>query len=129
MPYWFEPPTRELMRNYQVEPDRVYPVEAPSRGLFKYIRRGGSGLSVLKTGGTYVTKETPTSNEANAADIFYQGGRRYLVSDTEAAALVAAGFTVTAAGVHISSWDDLLAQYGTWDAAAAAYASWDTVTS
>jgi hypothetical protein len=124
MPYWFEPPTRELMRNYQAEPDRVYPVDAASRGLFKYIRRGGSGLSVLKTGGTYVTKETPTSNECDAADIAYLGGHKYLVSDEEGAALAAAGFVVARA---LATWDDVEATYDTWDEFEADTPTWDAL--
>lgn len=96
MPFRFEPPTRELMRNYEVEPDQVRPVPRSSRGLFKFIRRGGSGLSVLKQlNGTYVTKEEPTANEIVASLVAYIGGHVYSVDETEAASLTAAGFTVT----------------------------------
>lgn len=96
MMFWFEPPTREGMRIYAVEPDRVRPVPKQSNALFRYVKRGGSGQSVIKNhDGTYTVKEEPTQDECDASLLFYLGGHRYLVDDDEAASLQAAGFTVT----------------------------------
>jgi len=127
MPYWFEPPTRELLRNYQAEPDRVYPVEGAARALFRYIKRGGSGLSVLKKSGVYVTKEFPSQDECDAADLVYLGGHRYLVDADEAAALSTAGFDVEGYTPISTSWDDLAVQYTSWDDLAASVSSWDDI--
>ena len=43
----------------------------------------------------YITVDGPTVDQVNAATIAYLGGHIYYVDDTEAAALTAAGFTVT----------------------------------
>lgn len=54
------------------------------------------GRTVLKAAdGSYSIVDTPTVDEMAAAAIVYQGGHIYTVSNAEAAALVAAGFTVT----------------------------------
>lgn len=54
------------------------------------------GQSVLKSpGGSYTTVASPTPEQIDAAAVVYLGGRTYLVDDTEASALTAAGYTVT----------------------------------
>lgn len=58
--------------------------------------KGKVGLSVLKTGTSYATVENPTDEQVTAADAAYLGGRTYTINDTEAAALTAAGYEVTA---------------------------------
>jgi hypothetical protein len=52
------------------------------------------GGTVLKTGGFYKTIYAVSDAEIVAADIVYLGGHTYVVSDVEALALVAAGYTV-----------------------------------
>jgi hypothetical protein len=51
-----------------------------------------TGVTVLKTGSSYVTVTDPLSSLWQAADIIYSGGRDYLIDPTEQAALVAAGY-------------------------------------
>lgn len=53
------------------------------------------GRSVLKNSGVYTIVDTPTSDQCDAADIFYLGGHIYEVSEDEATALTTAGFIVT----------------------------------
>lgn len=50
------------------------------------------GTTVLKTGASYRQVQNPSAEECNAADICYLGGHTYWVTDTEAAALNAAGY-------------------------------------
>jgi hypothetical protein len=51
-----------------------------------------TGVTVLKTGSSYVTVTDPLSSQWQAADIIYSGGRDYQIDPTEQAALVAAGY-------------------------------------
>jgi hypothetical protein len=54
-----------------------------------------TGVTVLKTGGSYRTAVNPSPEELEAADVAYIGGYIYQVSDDEAAALVNAGYEVS----------------------------------
>ena len=54
------------------------------------------GISILKIDGQYYETRSPSMDEVNEADIFYQGGRTYTVTDSEAADLQAAGYEVVA---------------------------------
>lgn len=55
-----------------------------------------TGVSVLKQpSGAYVQVETPSPEQINDAAVAYLGGRVYEVDETEAAALLAAGYEVT----------------------------------
>ena len=56
---------------------------------------GRRGASVLKTDGVYTTVDFPTDTQVSSADVAYLGGHTYTISDAEAAALTAAGYTVT----------------------------------
>lgn len=72
---------------------RVLPsTRGAARALWRHYSARPVGQSVLKTGGVYVTKQTPTTTECAAADIVYLGGHVYTVDATEAAALTAAGY-------------------------------------
>lgn len=62
--------------------------------LFSRYKRT-HGVTVLKTGGVYTQHRYPGPDEVEAADIVYVGGYDYEVSSAEAAALTAAGYTVT----------------------------------
>lgn len=53
------------------------------------------GRTVLKNSGIYTTLDNPTVDQVNSADIAYLGGHIYYISDAEAAALTAAGYTTT----------------------------------
>ena len=54
------------------------------------------GLTVLKSPlGTYTQVRIPSPEQIDAAEICYFGGHVYEVDDAEAAALTAAGYTVT----------------------------------
>jgi hypothetical protein len=80
---------------YQFIPPSIK--EGPA-GLDSLFYRIGlqRGISVLKIDGTYYQIRTPSQDEIKLAQIFYQGGHIYTVSDSEAADLTAAGYEVTA---------------------------------
>ena len=80
MTTYFTPPTRKV----RLSVERPHPLL--SRISFD------SGLTVLKSGSSYVTVETPSAEQLQAADIAYIGGHPYPVSVDEAAALTAAGY-------------------------------------
>lgn len=52
-----------------------------------------TGRSVLKFGTSYRLVTDPSAEDLTAADAVYLGGRRYTISDDEAAALTAAGYS------------------------------------
>lgn len=61
----------------------------------RHYKNRARGVTVLKIGGVYVDKSYPDANEIAAAEEVYLGGHVYPVSDEIAAALTAAGYTVT----------------------------------
>lgn len=66
------------------------------RRLFSRATPTPSSQSVLKNpDGTYRTLSCPSQDEIAAAALYYQGGRTYTVTQAEADALAAAGYTVT----------------------------------
>jgi hypothetical protein len=86
---------------YRFEPPVVAEVPRTAGGpgshdrFWSHIRRGGVGGTVLKhMDGTYSTVVSPTTAEMQAAAAAYLGGHVYYVSAAEAAALIAAGYTV-----------------------------------
>jgi hypothetical protein len=52
------------------------------------------GVSVMKINGTYYELRNPSSEDVAAADKFYLGGIRHVVTAEEKADLEAAGYTV-----------------------------------
>ena len=65
--------------------------------FWKKFRRGFVGATVIKyVDGTYRTVVTPSESELQQPNvaIVYHGGHECFVSDQEAAALIAAGYTV-----------------------------------
>lgn len=67
----------------------------PGRALWRHYSSAVRGRSVLKNrDGTYTIVDTPTGDQIEAAAYAYIGGHDYEVTSEEAAALVAAGFTV-----------------------------------
>ena len=56
---------------------------------FKSYRR----RSVLKFGSTYKDVEFPDDEDLTAADVVYLGGHTYIIDETEASALSAAGYS------------------------------------
>lgn len=54
------------------------------------------GISLLKIDGIYYEVRTPSQDEIAEAEIFYQGGHVYTVSNDEANDLIDAGYEVTA---------------------------------
>lgn len=63
----------------------------PLFGRYKIAR----GITVLKTAGVYTQVRYPSLPQMQAADAVYLGGHTYEVSDAEATALAAAGYTTT----------------------------------
>ena len=83
MSYVFSPPTY---------------VERPITGerLTETRLKVTRGTTVLKSfAGAYTQTNYPTQDDIAGAAVAYLGGHDYVVSDTEAAALQAAGYTVT----------------------------------
>lgn len=52
-------------------------------------------FTLLKKGGFYTLTETPADEDVSTADVAYLAGHSYLVTNAEAAALTAAGYSVT----------------------------------
>lgn len=77
MPYAFTPPT--------------YRFRGSTDSLFGR-RWVDVGQTVLKFGTSYRLYRYVSAEDVEAADVAYLGGRTYLVSDTEGAALIAAGY-------------------------------------
>lgn len=68
---------------------------SPADRLFSRIAIP-TGVTVLKQpSGAYVQVEFPTPEQINEAAVAYLGGHVYPVDDSEAAALLAAGYEVT----------------------------------
>lgn len=63
--------------------------------LLRHYKSRARGRSVLKLDGVYVTLDYPSEDQIDAASEAYIGGHVYVVSDEVAAALVAAGYTVS----------------------------------
>lgn len=70
--------------------------EAPAGGGRLFFRYGlQRGISVLVTDGVVTEVRSPTQDEVSAADAAYIGGHEYLISDADAAPLLAAGLHLT----------------------------------
>jgi len=54
-----------------------------------------AGVTILKNGGVYTERLTPTAREVESADVAYVGGYTYTVSEAEGLALIAAGYSPT----------------------------------
>ena len=53
------------------------------------------GISVLKSGSTYTQKSSLNQDDFVNNDFVYVGGHEYVVTDAEAALLIAAGYSPT----------------------------------
>lgn len=87
--------------------DRFYPVPKISQKLFRHYKNRARGVSVLKNGSTYTQHRYPSTDDIEAADITYMGGRCYVVSTGEADNLQAAGYTTTDRSTWEDIWDDV----------------------
>lgn len=76
---------------------RVLPdSKGPGYWLMRHYSPLPRGRTVLKAAdGTYTTVDNPTQLQVLAAAVAYLGGHVYEVTTEEAAALTAAGYTVT----------------------------------
>ena len=54
------------------------------------------GISVLKIGDEFVELRYPSQDELALASVYYMGGHTHIISDADAADLIAAGYEVTA---------------------------------
>lgn len=61
------------------------------------------GQTLLKTGLSYKLYKYVSAEAIDAADIVYLGGHSYIVNDTEAAELIAAGY-----GAQLTEVDDIV---------------------
>lgn len=88
----FQPPTEDTVSPVYLAPDKYYPVPPLSQKLFRHYGSRTKGRNVWKlTNGTY-TEVQPLDPDTVA--VIYHGGHIYVVSDAEATALTAAGYTV-----------------------------------
>lgn len=87
----FTPPTVDDL------PALLPTTRGPARDLWKWHGGHARGRTVLKEGGAYSTVDAFAETQARltAADFVYLGGHVYEVSAAEAAALTAAGYTVS----------------------------------
>lgn len=88
--YLFEPPVA-------LDNPPTLPNPKP-KYINSYARwKGGQrrGRTVLRTGSSYLTVDSPTIDQCNAADSVYLGGHVYTVTQAEANSLSAHGYSVT----------------------------------
>lgn len=73
-----------------------YVLEGPSgkHRLF-YFAKLRKGITILKSGGTYSQARYLVDTDLSTYDMAYRGGHKYVVDDTEKAALIAGGVGVT----------------------------------
>lgn len=93
MPSVFTPPTVD-------DVPRVLPdTRGPALLLMRHYSELPRGRSVVKVGATYTTMDIPTTDQMTAAGVegtdWFLGGHTYVVTDAVAAALFAAGYTVS----------------------------------
>lgn len=82
VPYIFKPP------HY-----KVGPADPKGERLWLYFKLD-KGISIIKGwDGTYTQAEYPSTDDFNNNAFIFLGGHEYVVSDDEATALTAAGFT------------------------------------
>ena len=86
MPYRFSPPS------FQTGESLSSRMDATARRLFGHFRPHRRGYTVRKVDGVYVQSTETYTDDLLAADVVYQGGHSYEVSDEEAAALTSAGY-------------------------------------
>jgi hypothetical protein len=84
----FSPPVTGYGPSYRADADRV------TKALWGHFRGAPEPKSVLKSGATYTDQGYVYSDDIDAADVFYQGGHVYPVTESEAGALTAAGYDV-----------------------------------
>ncbi len=90
--YWFTPPATKV----RINPDNLHPRPDPRTAAWsRWFSSRSATKTVLLTGGTFTEVETPSPAQLAAADDYWRGGRMYQVDDDVAAALIAAGYTVT----------------------------------
>lgn len=58
----------------------------------RFAKTNSAPYSLIKESGVYTQVLAPSSARINAAQAFYQGGRTYVITEAEAAALIAAGY-------------------------------------
>ena len=63
------------------------------------------GVTLLVTDGVAVEARYPTQDEVAAADAAYIGGHEYLLTDEQAAPLLAAGYDCTKVHVYIDQYE------------------------
>jgi hypothetical protein len=90
----FTPPT---LTGSSSHVPRVLPdTRGPALALYSKVTPHPSSQSILvDANGVHTTVVNPSQDQITAASRYYQGGRVYIVTDDEAAALTAAGYTVT----------------------------------
>lgn len=91
----FQVPPQDIAGPIYVAPDRAMPVSPLATMLFRHYKSRARGPNLWKlVDGTY-TYNQPYPLDETTISITYYGGHIYEVTDAEAAALTAAGFTVT----------------------------------
>lgn len=94
-------------------------MDETAKRLFGHFAGHRRGYTVRKVGDTYVQSTEAYSLDLDAADVVYQGGHSYTVSDAEAADLIAAGyFLLDTAVVLIRASSALAAGYTPGDSVA-----------
>ena len=124
----FNPPTVNDQTRISVDrpdPNMTWEDWQVSQRLFRHGSPHARGRSVLRIGGVYQTIDTPTNVQVDSATEVYLGGHVYVVDQTTADRLTAAGYTVTAdapapvrdltwGALTGMTWHDVVVNYGTW---------------
>ena len=93
MAYTFTPPT------YTLKNVNAGPLLSRFKTVYAY--------SVVKRGAAYESVTSPALDVWDEADVVYQGGHNYSITDGEAALLIAAGYAVTVHG-YTDIYTDLM---------------------
>ena len=93
MAYTFPPPT------YTLKNVNAGPLLSRFKTVYAY--------SVVKRGAAYESVTSPALDVWDEADVVYQGGHNYSITDGEAALLIAAGYAVTVHG-YTDIYTDLM---------------------
>ena len=94
MPVFQPPVVNDRPPVYVNGQDWLYPATpfGPAQALMRHYGGQPRGRTVLKLNGSYVTVDVPSTDQVLAATEVYQGGHIYVISESTAAALTAAGY-------------------------------------
>lgn len=83
------------MATYIFTPPYTEATPEGARGVFAYLLKIRTGVSIAKVGGIYFQSQYPNQDDIDTYEEFYSGGHEHSVSESTKTALLAAGVGVT----------------------------------